>query len=211
MNAPSPVIDSAASFLSAIPTGKPYEMTRRTLRVIVLDFALPEQPAPSESYPLQARARSIQVFLLAVSSAISEEGRKVRPIRAEPEIYPGKICRRFEHIGRSWVYGMIFALLTSCCAIIFFFAFQAPFRLRVNEDLPSPEKFRSETAALPATLKTQAMSRFRAHGSPQNAGYHKTDNRLDDSPHKSRAPRERPFQQRQSQVSIRPGQFSGQN
>lgn len=210
MNASSSAIDSAF-FLPATPTCQPREMTKRTLRVIVLDFALPEQRALTAPQPL-LETRPVRVFLFTICSEVSEEERKTRSIRAEVETCPEKICRRFENTKGSWVRTMIFALLTSCCAITFFFAFQAPFRLRVvNEDLAYPTTFRTEITALPAPLKTQTMLGFRAHGSQQNAGYHQTDSLLDDSPYKRRMPRERPFQQKQSQVSIRPGQFSGHN
>jgi hypothetical protein len=209
MCASSSAIDSSFSFLPATH-GEPHEMTKRPLRVIVLDFALPELRALSVPHLLPERTGPVRILLCTICSEVSEEERKTRSIRAEVETCPEKICRRFANTKGSWVHTMIFALLTSCCAITFFFAFQAPFRLRVvNEDLANPTTFRTEIAALPATLKTQTISRFRAHGSQQNAGYHKTDDPLDDSPRKRRVPREHPFQQKQSQVSIRPGQFSG--
>jgi len=47
MNASSSAIDSSSSLLPATPTAEPHEMTKRTLRVIVLDFARPEQRALS--------------------------------------------------------------------------------------------------------------------------------------------------------------------
>ena len=212
MNASSSAINSAFSFLPATPAGEPHKMPKRTLRVIVQDFALPEQRVLSSLLSLEERARASRIFLFTISNEVSEEEQKIRSIRAEAETCPSKICRRFENAEGSWVHAMIFALLTSCCAITFFFAFQAPFRLRVvNEGLTNPTTFRTEIAALPAPLKTQTMLAFRAHGSQQNAGYHQTDSLLDDSPYKRRMPRERPFQQKQSQSSIRPGQFSGHN
>ena len=186
-------------------------MTKQTFRVIVLDFALPEQRALSAPHPLAERTRLVRVFLFTICSEVEGEQRKIRSIRAEVETCSGKICRRFENTKGSWVHAMIFALLAGCFAVTLFFAFQAPFRLRVNEDLANPTTFRAEIAALPATLKSQTISRFPAHGSQQNAGYHKTENALDDSPRKRRVLRERQPQQRQSEVSIRPGQFSGHN
>ena len=211
MSASSSAIDSSFSLLAATATAEPHEITKRTLRVIVLDFALSDQRALTAPQPLP-ETRPVRVFLFTICSEVSEEGRKTRSIRAEVETCPEKICRRFENTKGSWVHTMIFALLTSCCAITFFFVFQASFRLRVvNEDLANPTTFRTEIAALPATLKAQTISRFRAHGSQQNAGSHKTDDPLDDSPPKRRVPRERPFQQKQSQVSNRPGQFSEHN
>jgi hypothetical protein len=212
MNASSSAIDSSFSLPPAISTGETHELSKRAFRLIVLDFALPEQPALSSLLSLQKRARASRIILFTISNEVSEEGQEKGSILAEAETCPGKICRRFENIKGTWIHAIILALLTSCCAITFFFAFQAPFRLRVvNEDLANPTTFRTEIAALPAPLKTQTTSRFRAHGSKQNAGYHQTDSPLDDSPYKRRAPRERPFQQKQSQVSIRPGQFSGHN
>jgi hypothetical protein len=211
MNASSSAIDSSFSLPPAISTGEPHELSKRTLRVIVLDFALPEQRALSSLLSLQER-RASRILLFTISNEVSEEERKVRPIQAEAETCPGKICRRFENINGTWIHAIILALLTGCCAITFFFAFQAPFRLWVvNEDFANPTTFRTEIAALPAPVKTQTILGFRAHGSKQNAGYHQTDSPLDDSSYKRRVPRERPFQQKQSQVSIRPGQFSGHN
>jgi hypothetical protein len=203
MNASSSAIDSAFSFLPAASAGEPHEMPKRTFRVIVMDFPLPERHALSSLLSLQERTRVSRIFLFAISNEVSEEEQKIRPIQAEAETCPGKICRRFENTKGTWIHAIILALLTSCCAITFFFALQAPFRLRVvNEDLANPTTFRTEIAALPAPVKTQTILGFRAHGPKQNAGYHQTDRRV---------PRERPFQQKQSLVSIRPGQFSGHN
>jgi hypothetical protein len=210
MNASSSAIDYLFSLPPAISTSRRHELSKRTLRLIVLDFALPEQRALSSLLSLQKRARSSRIILFTISNEVSEEGQENGSILAEAEICTSDTCRRFENTKGTWIHAIILALLTSCCAITFFFAFQAPFRLRVvNEDLANPTTFRAEIAALPAPVKTQTISRFRAHGSQQNAGYHKTDDPLDDSPRKRRVPREHPFQQKQSQVSIRPGQFSG--
>jgi hypothetical protein len=209
MNASSSAIDSAFSFLPATPTGETHEMPKRTRRVIVLDFALPEQRALSSLLSRQERTRASRIFLFTISNEVSDEEQKIRSIRAEAETCPSKIGRRFENTKASWVHTLIFALLTSCCAITLFFAFQAPFRLRVvNEDLAYPTTFRTEITALPAPLKTQTMLGFRAHGSQQNAGYHQTDSPLDDSLHKRRLPRERLVQKKQSRVGIQAGQIS---
>jgi hypothetical protein len=203
MNASSSAIDSSFSLPPAISTGEPHELSKRPFRVIVLDFALPEQRALSSLLSLQKRARSSRIILFTISNEVSEEGQENGSILAEAEICTSDTCRRFENTKGTWIHAIILALLTSCCAITFFFAFQAPFRLRVvNEDLANPTTFRAEIAALAAPVKTQTIPGFRAHGSKQNAGYHQTDRRV---------PRERPFQQKQSQVSIRLGQFSGHN
>jgi hypothetical protein len=212
MNASDSAIDSSFSLPPAIAAGEPHETPKRTFRVIVVDFALPEQRALSALLSVQERAGDTRIFLITISKEVSEEEQRIRSIRAAAENCPSKICRRFENAEGSWIHTMIFALLTSCCAITFFFAFQAPFRLRVvNEDLANPTTFRTEIAALPAPLKTQTIPGFRAHGFQQNAGYHQTDGPLDDSPYKRRVPRERPFQQKQSQASLQSGQLSGHN
>jgi hypothetical protein len=208
MNASDSAIDSSFSLSPAISTGGRQETPKRTFRVIVLDFALPEQSAPGALLALQERASASRIFLITISNEVSEEEQGIRPVRTAAENSPSKICRRLENAEGSWIHTMIFALITSCCAITFFFAFQAPFRLPVvNENLADPTTFRTEIAALPAPLKTRTIPSFHAHGSQQNAGYHQTD----DSPCKRRVPRERPLQQKQSQASIRPGQFSGHN
>jgi len=212
MNASSSAIDSSFSLPPSISTGRRHELSKRTLRLIVLDFTLPEQRALSSLLSLQKRARPSRILLFTISKEFSEEEQENGSILAEAEICTSDACRRFENIKGTWIHAIILALLTSCCAITFFFAFQAPFRLRVvNEDLVNPTTFRTEIAALSAPLKTQSIPGFRTHGAKQNAGYHQTDSPLDDSPYKRRVPRERPFQQKQSQVSIRPGQFSGHN
>jgi hypothetical protein len=210
MNASSSAIDSSFSLPPAISSGEPDELQKRTLRVTVLDFALSEQRELGSLLLPRERARASRIFIFTISNEVSEEEQKIRLIRAEAETFPKKVCQRFENIRASWVHTMIFALLAGCCAITFFFAFQAPFRLRVvNQDLANPATFRTEIAALPAPLKTQAMLGFRVHRSQQNAGYHQTDSLLDDSPYRRRVARERPFQQKQLQVSSRPGQISG--
>jgi hypothetical protein len=212
MRASSSAIDSSFSLPPATSIGEPHELSKRTLRVIVLDFALIEQRDLGSLLLLHETTRASRIISFTISNELSEEKQKIRSIRAEAETSPRNICRRFENISARWVHAMILAFLTGCCAITFFFAFQAPFRLRVvNKELAGPTTFRTETAALPAPLETRTMPGFLTRGSRQNAAYHQADGLVDDSPHKRRVPRERPFQQKQSQVSIRAGQFSGRN
>src|SRR5260221_10676636 len=114
MNASSSAFDSAFSFLPATPTGEPHEMTKRTLRVVVLDFPLPEQHALSSLLSLQERTRASRIFLFTISNEVLDEEQKIRSIRAEAETCPSKICRRLENTKASLVHAMIFALLTRC-------------------------------------------------------------------------------------------------
>jgi hypothetical protein len=212
MRASSSAIDSSFSLPPATCTGEPHELSKRTLRVIVLDFALIEQRDLGSLLLLHETTRASRIISFTISNEVSEEKQKIRSIRAEAETSPRNICRRFENIRARWVHAMILAFLTGCCAITFFFAFQAPFRLRVvNKELAGPTTFRTEIAALPAPLKTQAMPGFSGHRSQQNAAYHQTDSRLDDSPYKRRVPRERQSQQKQPQVCFQAGQFSRHN
>jgi hypothetical protein len=131
-------------------------------------------------------------------------------IQTEGETSPRKICQQTGDPKCNWINPAICVLLAGCCAITLFFAFQAPFRLRANENQTSTVKFRTEIAALPARLGAQTMSRFRAHAAGRGGGYDKevVSNCVDDSATKRRPARERLLQHKQVRVSIQSGPFS---
>jgi hypothetical protein len=211
MNASSSAIDSALSFARpTVPAVDPYEVRKRTLRVIILDIAMPGQNGPGELHPLSERRKAARVLLLTLSGQTSEAERKARSIQARAETWPRKVCRQAGIPQRSWVHAAICALLACCCAVTVFSVFQAPFRLRANENQTSTVKFRAETAALPASLTTQTVLRFRPHGARQNVGCNNevAGNCVDDSARKRRPGREGLLQQKQSRVSIQSGPFS---
>jgi len=211
MNAWISIIDSVLRIREpATPAVEAYGAIKQTVGVTVVGIS--GQDELTVVHRLLGRPEALWVFFVSVRTEVSEKGgRKARRIQSETEIWPRKICQQTTNPKKGWARAAIYTLLVSCFALTLFSVFQAPIRLRANENLANPMILRTEIAALPATLKTHAVSRLRAPGSQQNAGYSKADNPIDDSPPKRRVPREHPFQQRQSQESIRSGQFSDRN
>jgi hypothetical protein len=211
MQASSSAIDSAFSpHRPKILAADPYEVTKRTLQVVILAIAMPEQDCVGVLDPLPERREAVRVRLLTVLGEVPEEKRKGRPIRTEPETCQWKIRRRFENTKGSWIHATIFGLLAGCCAITFFFVFQPPFRLRANENQANTGDFRTEIAALPIRSAAQTISDFRAQRSRRSG----SDDRelassfIDDSGPKRRLPRERLIQRKQPRVHIESAEFS---
>lgn len=185
---------------------RPYEALRQTSDVVVLHIAILVQDRLAVLRRLRGKRGAARVLILAVY----DEERKALPIRTEGEKSPGNF-RQQSNPKCSWINAMVWTLLAGCCALTLFFAFQAPFRLRATENQTSAVEFRAETAALPAGLGTQTMSRFRPNASHQG-GYDKevASSSVDDSRHKRRLSREL-VQHKHPQVCSESGQFSGHN
>jgi hypothetical protein len=139
----------------------------------------------------------------AIASALSF------PVPATAAVQPYEATKQIANAKNGRVLAVICALLATCCAVTGFSAFQAPFKLLVDDDLTNALKSRTEIAALPAGPRTQTMSGFRASLPRQNAGYDKVlaSNSANGSPHKRRL-RDLPFQQKESRGCIASGQLS---
>jgi hypothetical protein len=190
----------------------PYDGTKRELRVIILDIAMPEQHCAGVLDPKRAR-RAVRLWRFTLLDRISGEDREARPIQAFAEPWPGKIRRRFENAKDGWVHSVIFALVAGCCAVTVFFAFQAPFRLRANESHGSTGEFRGEIAALPIRLAGQTMADFRTHRPHRSGGDDRevVSSSLDDSSHKRRLTRDHLAQRQQPRIHIESAEFSRRN
>jgi hypothetical protein len=187
----------------------PVELRRavdQALFVIVLDTTPPGQHTLTVLRHLREQWGAARVLILAVY----DEERKVLPIQTEGDKSPKEISQQ-PNSKCIWIRAVVSMLLAGCCAITFFFAFQAPFRLRANENQTSAVEFRAETAAPPARLGTQTISRFRPSASDRGGGYDKevASSSVDDSRHKRRLSREWLVQRKQPRVCIQSGQFSG--
>jgi hypothetical protein len=204
MHASSPAKDSAFSYpRRRIFASDRYDLTKRTIRVVILDIGMPEQDWGGVLDRLTDRREAGRVRLLTVLGEVPKDERKARAVQTEAETWRWKI-RQFENTRGSWVHAVIFALLAGCCAITVFFAFQVPFRLRSNESHASIGQLRSEIAALPIRAGGQTMSVFRAHRSHRSAGDDRelASSSFDDSGHKRRPPRERLIQRKQLRFHI---------
>jgi hypothetical protein len=176
--------------------------------VAVLPIAIRGQDRLSLLQRLRGRVGVARVLILAVY----DEDTKVPPIQTAGAVIPRKICQQTANPKSDWIHAVVWTLLAGCCALTLFFAFQAPFRLRANENQTSTVGFRAEIAALPASLRTQTMSRSWPNASDRGGGYGKEvpSSSVDDSRHKRRLSREL-VQHKQPHVCIQAGQFSGQN
>jgi hypothetical protein len=200
MSASKSVFNSAVWFREPANDAVELKAPRLTPDVVVFYIAIPREDGLGVLRRLQERRGTARVSILAVCNG----ERKALPIQTE-----GKIYRQTENSKWTWSNTIVWTLLAGCCTVTLFFAFQAPFRLRANENQTSTVEFRAETAALPARLGTQTMSRFRPNAS-HRSGYDKelASSSVDDSRHKRRLSREL-VQHKQPQVCIQSGQFSG--
>ena len=213
MQASSSASDSAFSVLrpERFATG-PYDVTKRELRIVILDIATPEQHCAGVLDAKRER-RAVRLWLLTLLDRISGEDLEARPIQAVSATWPGKSRGRFENAKGGWVHAAIFALVAGCCAITVFFAFQAPFRLRANESHVSTGEFRGEIAALPIRLAGQTMADFRTYRPHRNAGDDREvmSSSFDDSNHKRRMTREHLAQRKQLRIHMESAEFSRRN
>jgi hypothetical protein len=214
MHASRSAIDSALPPLrrGLSPTAS-YEVTRHTLRVAVLNIAMPGQDQQGVFDPGRERREAVKIWLLTVLDEVWRGEREARPIQAVSETWPGKSRGRFENAKCSWVHAAIFALVAGCCAITVFFAFQAPFRLRANESRVSTGEFRGEIAALPVRLAGQTMADFRTHRPHRSTGDDREvmSSSFDDSNHKRRMTREHLAQRKQLRIHMESAEFSRRN
>jgi hypothetical protein len=213
MHASSSASDSAFSPLRPeLFAADPYDVTKRELRVVILDIAMPEQDRAGVLDPKRER-RAVRLWRLTLLDRISAEDREARPIQAVSEAWPGKIRGRFENAKGGWLPSVIFALVAGCCAITVFFAFQAPFRLRANDRQGSTGEFRHEIAALPIRLAGQTMADSRTHRPHRSGGDDReaVNTSSDDSGHKRRLPREHLAQRKQPRIQVESAEFSTRN
>jgi hypothetical protein len=133
-------------------TTAPCDVTKRTLRIVIVDIAIPGQDEEDGLDLRRERSEAVRVWLLTVLGGISDVGREVRSIQVVSEAWPKKIRGQVGNTRCRWVNAVVLALLAGCCAVTIFFAFQAPFRLRTNESHGSAGAFRGEIAALPIRL-----------------------------------------------------------
>jgi hypothetical protein len=205
MSASSSASDSALWFREPAIDAVERESAMQMSGVVVLHIAIPGQDRLSVLQRFRERVRADRVLILAVY----DEDRKALPIQTAEEVLSRKICRQTANPKSSWINAGVWTLLAGCCAVTLFFAFQVPFRLPANGSKTDSLKLRSETAALPARLGTQTMSRFRLNAS-HRGGCDKelASSSVDDSRHKRRLSREL-VQHKQPQVCIPSGQFSG--
>jgi CheY-like chemotaxis protein len=205
MSASKSAFNSAVWFREPASDAVELKAPRLTPDVVVFYIAIPREDGLGVLRRLQERRGTARVSILAVC----DEEPKALPTQTEGKISPRRIYRQTENPQWSWSNTIVWTLLAGCCTVTLFFAFQAPFRLRANENQTSTVEFRAETAALPARLGSQTMSRFRP-GASHRSGYDKelASSSVDDSRHKRRLSREL-VQHRQPQVCIQSGQFSG--
>ena len=211
MNIFSPAADSAFWFLeSAIDAIERREAVRQVFAVIIMDIEGVGQEGTGVLHLLRESRETARVFMWAVGDQVSEAEPKVRPIETEPAVRPGKIRQQNANSKRGWANTVAYTLLAGCCAVTIFSVFQVDSWLRANENSANALQLRSETAALPARLATHTMSRFRSRASKQVTGGNRelAGNPVNDSLGKTKASRERPFQQKQSRVCIQSAQPS---
>jgi hypothetical protein len=203
---------SSATDSALCPRGRkrtpvePHRAVDQALFVIVLDTTPPGQHRLAVLRHRREQRGAPRVLILAVY----DEERKALPVQTEGEKPPRKICQQ-PNPKCIWINAAVWTLLASCCTVTLFFAFQAPFRLRANENQTSAVEFRAETAAPPARLGTQTISRLRPSASDRGGGYDKevASSSVDDTRHKRRLSRERLVRRKQPRVCIQSGQFSG--
>jgi hypothetical protein len=201
MNASNPAADSALWFLEpAIDAIEQREGARKAFAVIIMDIAVVGQEGAGVLQLLRESRKTARVFMGVVP--------KPRPIETGLGVRPEKV--RQQESKRGWTNTVAYALLSGCCAVTIFFVFQADSRLRADENSATALQLRSETSALPARLATHTTSRFRSRVSKQATGGNRelAGNMVNDIPGKTRASRERPFQQKQSRVCIQSAQPS---
>jgi hypothetical protein len=211
MNASNPAADSALWFLEpATDAIEPREGARKAFAVIIMDIAVVEQEGAGVLQLLQESRKTACVFMGTVGDQASGAVPKSRPLETELEVRPGKVRQQNATSKRGWTDTVAYALLFGCCAVTIFFVFQADSRLRANENSATALQLRSETSALPARLATHTTSRFRSGVSKQASGGNRelAGNMVNDIANKTRASRERPFQQKQSRVCIQSAQPS---
>jgi len=210
MNASNPAADSALWFLEpATDAIEQREPARKAVAVIIMDIAVVGQEGAGVLHLLRESRKTARVFVGAVGDQVSEAEPKSRPIETEPWDRPGNIRQQNANSKRGWTNTVAYALLSGCCAVTIFFVFQADSRLRADENSATALQVRSETAALPA-LATHTTSRFRSRVSKQVTSGNRelAGNTVNDFPGKTRALRERPFQEKQSRVGIQSAQPS---
>jgi hypothetical protein len=210
MNASNPAADSALWFLEPAPDAiEQREGARKTFAVIIIDIAVVGQEGAGVLHLLRESRKTARVFMGQVGDQASGAVPKPRPLETELEVRPGKVRQQNATSKRGWTDTVAYALLSGCCAVTIFFVFQADSRLRANENSATAQQLRSETAALPA-LATHTTSRFRSHVSKQvtSGSRELAGNTVNDFPGKTRALRERPFQEKQSRVGIQSAQLS---
>jgi hypothetical protein len=210
MNASNPAADSALWFLEPAPDAiEQREGARKTFAVIIIDIAVVGQEGAGVLHLLRESRKTARVFMGEVGDQVSGAVPKSRPIETELEVRPGKFRQRNATSKRGWTNTVAYALLSGCCAVTIFFVFQADSRLRADENSSTALQVRSETAALPA-LATHTTSRFRSRVSKQVTSGNRelAGNTVNDFPGKTRALRERPFQEKQSRVGIQSAQPS---
>jgi len=211
MNASNPAADSALWFLEpATDAIEQREPARKAVAVIIMDIAVVGQEGAGVLHLLRESRKTARVFVGAVGDQVSEAEPKSRPIETEPWDRPGNIRQQNANSKRGWTNTVAYALLSGCCAVTIFFVFQADSRLRANENSATALQLRPETAALPARVATHTTLRFRSRVSKQLTGGNRelAGNTVNDFPGKTRASRERPFQQKQSRVCIQSAQSS---
>jgi hypothetical protein len=210
MNASNPAADSALWFLEpATDAIEQREPARKAVAVIIMDIAVVGQEGAGVLHLLRESRKTARVFVGAVGDQVSEAEPKSRPIETEPWDRPGNIRQQNANSKRGWTNTVAYALLSGCCAVTIFFVFQADSRLRADENSATAQQVRSETAAPPA-LATHTTSRFRSRVSKQVTSGNRelAGNTVNDFPGKTRALRERPFQEKQSRVGIQSAQPS---
>lgn len=199
---------SASSWFCESETNaiEPDEVIKQTSGVVVLHIAMLGQDCLSVLGRLREKGADARVLVLAVCG----EERIEPPIQTAREALPKKICPQTANPTCSWINAVIWTLLAGCCAVTFFFAFEAPFRLSANGNQTDPLKFRAEIAALPASLGVQTTSRSRVYVSHRGGEYDKevVSSSFGDSRQKRRLPRARLLQQKQSRLFVQSGQFS---
>jgi hypothetical protein len=185
-------------------------VAKRSLRVVILDIAVPELARVRVLDPLEEKRETVRVWLLTILCEGQYQERKERPIQRESEIRPPKIRGRFEGIAGLWVHAVILALLAACCAVTFFFAFQLPFRLWANGNQANTGLFRSEIAAQPVRSGADMMSGFRGYGSRRGEGNNRevVSGSSNDSGLKRTLPCERSAQRKRTRVRFQSAEFS---
>ena len=185
---------------------EPDNAVRSTLGFVFLYIAVPRRDLSSAHCRFRERRGAARLLILAAHNEL----RKELSIRTQADNAPENVCQGTPNPKRGWINAVVWTLLAGCCAVTLFFAFQAPFRLRANENLANSVKLRSEIAALPAGLETQTMSRFRHSASQQGGGYDKevVSSSVSDSRHRRMPIREGLVQHKQPRVCVQSGLFS---
>jgi hypothetical protein len=210
MHASSSAIDSAfPPARRRMLATAPREVTKRTLRVVIVDIAIPGQDGEGVLDLRQERSEAVRVWLLTVLGGVSGLGREVRTIRAESGGWPRRVCERYGNTRGKWVHAVVLALLASCYAITAFFAFQAPFRLLASENHASTEELRGEIGALPIRAAGQTVSEFRAKKSHRSGDDREVVSASFDDSGSKGLPHERSVRRKQNRVRIESAEFSG--